>query len=265
MRFIVQGYPAFCYTGGKPFDRTKPVLVFIHGAAMDHSVWQWQSRYLAHHGYSVLAVDLPGHGKSPGQARDSIEQIADWIVALLDAAEVTRASVIGHSMGSLVALDCAIRHAARFERLALLGTACPMPVGEAFLGAARDNNADAIDMEAYWGHSPLALMGASTIPGTHLAGASHALISRALRDVQFAGLNACNAYRATAEAIASIKAPTLVIAGNRDLMTPAKAGKAVADAIAGSRFVTVSAGHAMMSEAAVAVTLALTGFFAQQR
>ena len=85
MQFIVQNYPAYAYTGGRRYDPRLPAVVFIHGAALDHSVWQWQSRYLAHHGFSVLAVDLPAHGRSPGIARTSIEAMADWVALLIEA------------------------------------------------------------------------------------------------------------------------------------------------------------------------------------
>ena len=153
MQFIVQGYPAYAYTGGRPFDAALPAIVFVHGAAFDHSVWQWQSRYFAHHGYSVLAVDLPGHGRSPGTVRTSIEALADWVAALLEAAGVERAAVVGHSMGSLVALETALRHPARVTRLALVGTSAPMAVGEPFIAAARDDSPAALDMETVWGLS----------------------------------------------------------------------------------------------------------------
>src|SRR4051812_25535970 len=128
MNFIVEGYPAYAYTGGRAFDPSLPAIVFVHGAAFDHSVWQWQSRYLAHHGYSVLAVDLPGHGRSPGPPRATIGHMADWIAALIEAAGLKSATVVGHSMGSLVALDTALRHPARVSRLALIGTSIPMAV-----------------------------------------------------------------------------------------------------------------------------------------
>src|SRR5689334_24009099 len=109
MQFIVQGYPAFAYTGGKAYAPKTPAIVFIHGAAFDHSVWQWQSRHLANHGFMVLAPDLPAHGKSPGAARASIADMADWVGALIDAAALDKVAVVGHSMGSLVALETALR------------------------------------------------------------------------------------------------------------------------------------------------------------
>jgi hypothetical protein len=141
MNVIAKGYPAYAYTGGKPFDASLPAIVFIHGAAFDHSVWQWQSRYFAHHGFSVLAVDLPGHGRSPGALRESIGDYAEWIAAMLDAVGLPQASLVGHSMGSLIALETALRHGPRVTKLALVGTAAPMPVSDAFIAAAREEPA----------------------------------------------------------------------------------------------------------------------------
>ena len=101
MWLTVRGQKSYAYTGGKPFNPALPTVVFIHGAQHDHSVWILQSRYLAHHGYGVLAVDLPGHVKSAGVPLGSIEDMAAWITELLDAAGVIQAALVGHSMGSL--------------------------------------------------------------------------------------------------------------------------------------------------------------------
>ena len=86
----VNGQRAYAYTGGRPFDPSLPVLAFVHGAQHDHSVWILQTRYLAHHGYSVLAFDLPGHGRSAGAPLATIEQMADWVLAALTAAGLAR-------------------------------------------------------------------------------------------------------------------------------------------------------------------------------
>ena len=195
MNFIVQGYPAFAYTGGRPFDGALPAIVFVHGAALDHSVWQWQSRYFAHHGFSVVAVDLPGHGRSPGAVRSTIGEYADWLLALLDAGGIARAHLVGHSMGSLVTLEAALRYPARVGKLALVGAAAPMPVGEAFIAAARADSPVGFDMETLWGHARLAQLAASPVPGVALVGASRQLNGRARPGVQHADLQACNAYR----------------------------------------------------------------------
>ena len=258
--FIVQGYPAYAYTGWREFDVTKPAVVMVHGTALDHSVWQWQSRYLAHHGFSVLAVDLPGHGRSPGTPRETIEGIADWIAALLDSAGLERAAVVGHSMGGLAALEAAVRHPARVERLALLGVSAPMPVGEPFLAAARDDSPAAFDMQSVWSHSRNSALAASPVPGIALLGASRRLNGRSRPGLQAIELAACQRWQPPMEAIRGLQVPTLVVAGRRDQMTPAKAVAALAAAIPGARLVTLDCGHSMMSEAPRETLAALRGF-----
>ncbi len=260
MQFIVQGYPAYAYTGGRAFEPKDPAIVFVHGAAFDHSVWQWQSRYLAHHGYTVLAVDLPGHGRSPGNPRATVGEMAEWVAALIDSAGLECAAVVGHSMGSLVALETALRHPARVTRLVLIGTSAPMAVGEPFIAAARDDSPAALDMEVAWGHARNVLLSSSAVPGASLHGGSRALNSRAHAGVLHADLGACHAYAPSPDAIRALKVPTLVIAGRRDQMTPMKAGKALAAEIPGAKLVTIDAGHSMMSEAPREVLEALRNF-----
>ena len=262
MHFIVEGYPAYAYTGGRDFDPALPAVVFLHGAAFDHSVWQWQSRYFAHHGCAVIAADLPAHGRSPGSARTAIEALGHWTVALLDAAGLERAALVGHSMGALTALETALKHPARVTKLALLGCALPMTVGDAFLAAARDDSPAALDMEAVWGHARLASLATSGVPGTSLPAASRRLNARARHGVLAADLGACNAWRVTTRALAQLRVPTLVIAGKRDQMTPLKAGVSLAARIPGAQLVTLDAGHAMMVEAPRAVLASLRDFLA---
>jgi pimeloyl-ACP methyl ester carboxylesterase len=260
MNFIVQGYPAFAYTGGRPFDAKLPTIVFVHGAAFDHSVWQWQSRYFAHHGFGVLAVDLPGHGRSPGAARASVADYAEWLVALLDAAGIARAHLVGHSMGSLVTLEAALRHPQRVLKLALVGAAAPMPVGDAFMAAARADSPVGFEMETLWGHARLAQLAASPVPGVTLVGASLQLNARARAGVQHADLEACNGYSVSREKLAALKVPTLVVAGKRDQMTGFKPGQAIAAQIPGAKLVALDAGHSMMSEAPRELLRALREF-----
>ena len=260
MNLIVQGYPAYAYAGGRPFEPTLPAIVFIHGAAFDHSVWQWQSRYFAHHGHAVLAVDLPGHGRSPGSARATIEEYAEWVAALLDAAALPQAALVGHSMGSLIALETSLRHSPRVTKLALVGTASPMPVSDGFIAAAREEPPVGLEMEAVWGHSRQTQLAGSPVPGASLLGASRRLNARSKPGVLHAALNACNAYRASPERLAALQVPTLVVAGKRDQMTQFKAGQAIAKAIPGAKLVALDAGHSMMSEAPRELQAALRDF-----
>ena len=67
MKFKVNGVETFASTGGRPFDKNKPLIIFVHGSGLTHMTWVLQTRYFAFHGYSVLALDMPGHGLSGGK------------------------------------------------------------------------------------------------------------------------------------------------------------------------------------------------------
>src|ERR1700749_2324136 len=136
MQLTVKGVDTFVATGGKAFDAALPTVVFLHGAGMDHTAWAQHDRWFAHHGYNVLAPDLPGHGRSAGKLLPGIGDMADWTSALLAAAGAKQAKLIGHSMGSLVALELAARHPDRVSALVLVGTAVAMTVGPDLLKAA---------------------------------------------------------------------------------------------------------------------------------
>jgi pimeloyl-ACP methyl ester carboxylesterase len=221
-------------------------VVFVHGAAHDHTVWVMPARHFARHGFHVLAPDLPGHGRSDGPALESIDALADWLARVLDATGVEAAAVVGHSMGALIAQSLAIRHPTRVRALALLGTSVPMPVTERLLAAAARNDHAATDMANGWSHSARARLGGSPNPGFWMLGIGARLIERTPPGVHHADLAACNAYHGDPSAIA---APTLVIVGEQDQMTPARAGREVAGKIADARVVTLpGAGHAMLAE-----------------
>ncbi|MBI5900250.1 MAG: alpha/beta hydrolase [Rhodocyclales bacterium] len=273
MELALNGHAAYAYTGGKPFDASLPTVVFIHGAQNDHSVWLLQSRWFAHHGFGVLAVDLPGHGRSGGAPLPSIEDLADWIELLLEkvmrsgiqadgAGEAAKSvSLVGHSMGSLTALECAARHPARIGRIALVGTAVPMPVSDGLLSAARSNEAKAIDMINNWSHSPRGALGGNTVPGIWMMGAAKRLAERQPVGVLANDLAACTAYTHGMEAAAALGCATLVISGSRDMMTHPKAAAKLVAAIPGARSVTLDgAGHALMAEQPDAVLDALRSF-----
>jgi len=261
VNLVVDGRQVFAYAAAHALDAAKPSVVFLHGAGLDHSWFALQSRYFGYHGRNVLALDLPGHGRSEGPPLPSVEALAQWLVRLLDAAGVGKASVVGHSLGSLVALECAARHAGRVERIALIGTAFPMKVSDTFLEAARTNDHAAYDMETIWGHAPEVPLGGNPYPGMWMYGDTLARLERLAPGVLHAGLKACNDYTAGLEAAAKVKCPALFILGRRDLMTPPRAASALAQAIAGARTVTLaSSGHSLMAEAPDAVLDALIEF-----
>ncbi|MFZ4284804.1 alpha/beta fold hydrolase [Variovorax sp. HJSM1_2] len=269
MKLIVNGFETFCYSAGKTFDAAKPTVVFIHGVVNDHSVWILQSRYLANHGWNVLAVDLPGHCRSAGDAPASVEAAADFISALLDAAGAERAALVGHSWGSLIALEAAARLKDRVSHLVLIGTAAPMKVSPALLESSLSEPLKALTMINVFSRSTLAAPPSALGPGTWVYGASMALGKRVIAsnskvNVFHRGFKACNDYAGAEAAVSAIRCPVLFLLGTLDQMTPPKAAQALVDtARANGKTVRVEhlpVGHHQMSEAPDETLAALKAF-----
>ncbi len=249
MRLIVDGAETFASTGGRDFDAALPAVVFLHGAGLDHSVWALLARSFAHRGFGVLAPDLPGHGRSGGAALSSIDALADWTAALIDAAGVRAARLIGHSMGSLAALETTARHPQKVTGLGLIAAAAAVPVSADLLTAAKTGDHAAIDMISLWGYGYRASLGGSAAPGLWMLGGAERLLERARPGVIFADLAACNDYRDGLAAAAKAAVPSVVVLGGRDLMIPVKGGKALAAALPQCRLTVLEgAGHMLMSE-----------------
>ncbi len=260
MMLTVQGRQAYAYTGGKPFDPSRPCLVLVHGAVNDHSVWTLLARWAANHGHGVLAVDLPGHMRSEGPALTSVEAMADWLLALLDAASVQRAVLGGHSMGSLVALQAAAQAPERAAGLLMFGTCVPMPVPQALLDLSRNDVAAAIDRVVGFSFSTLAAKPSYPGPGTWLRGAARGLMHQVVRagepQLFHTDFSACNAYVQGLDAATRVQCPSALLLGALDQMTLPRAAQEVARVL-GATVHTVSAGHFLMQEAPDDVCLAL--------
>lgn len=266
MMIQVEGSFAYSYTAGKLFKAELPTVIFIHGAQNDHSVWSLQSRYFAYHGFNVFAVDLPGHGRSAGQGFNSVEAMSGWLIAFMDAAGIKQASLIGHSMGSLIALDTTRNNPAQVHKLALLGNAYPMKVADALLTMARDNEAAAINMVNSWSH--LTTTQNTVNPGFNLQGNSKRLMQRmsAINPAQlfYNDFSACNNYQqgeAAAAVINRHQTPVLFVMGQQDRMTPGKTSAKLRAAIADAKVVEIKhCGHSLMTEQPDAVLFALLDF-----
>ena len=252
------GKRAYVYTAGHDLDRSKPAMVFVHGAGLDHSGWGLQSRYFGYHGWNVLAVDLPGHGRSEGPPVPEVKGMAEWLFKVLDSCELQKASIVGHSMGSLVALECAARQPGRIDKIALIGMTYPMKVGEAFLDAARRNDHAAYDMGTIWGHAAQAPLGGNPNPGMWMYGDTLARLERLAPGVLYNDLKACNDFVFSGE----VRCPALMVLGGRDVMTPAKSALAFSKSLHDIRVVTAAqSGHSLMAEAPDATLDALIDFF----
>ncbi len=249
----IHNFDAYSYTGGKPFNPAQPTIVFVHGAQNDHSIWILQTRYFAHHGFNVLAIDLPGHGRSTGSALTTVEAMAQWLLALLDAIGVQTAMLVGHSMGSLIALEAAHQAPNRVSKLALIGIAYPMKVSEILLDAAKNDEQSAIDMVNIWSHTSVAQKPSSPGPGFFVMGGNQRLMQRISKinpeHVFYTDLFACNAYANGDIAAHAVRCPTLLLLAKGDIMTPIKSSASLIQAIRHSQVVQLDqCGHNLMAE-----------------
>jgi len=252
MKLQVQGREGYAYTGGKPFDPTLPTIAFVHGALNDHSVWTLLARWAAHHGLGVLAVDLPGHMRSAGPALTTVEAMADWLLALLDAAGVKTAALAGHSLGSLVALEAAARAPERATRLLMFGTTFPMPVSDALLSASRDTPHKAIEMTIGYSFSTLAAKPSYPGPGVWLRGSARGLMRQVLAHggdplLFHTDFAACNDYENGLGAAERVRCATHLILGAADQMTPPRSTRDIAAALKATVH-SVPGGHFLMQE-----------------
>jgi pimeloyl-ACP methyl ester carboxylesterase len=261
MELTVQGRRAYAYTGGKPFDAALPAVVFLHGALHDHSVWTLPARWLAHHGHAELAVDEPGHGRSEGPPLASVEALADWTLELLAAAGASQAAFVGHSMGSLIALEAAARAHDRVTRLVMIGTAYPMKVSDALFKAAREAPLKAIDLVNSLSVSTHASKPGYPGPGSWLHGSNRALMRRMQAGQPQMNLfehdfGVCDRYAHGMEAAAAVRCPVHFILGSADQMTSPKVTRDLAAAL-NARVHMLSSGHCLMQEAPDGVLNAL--------
>lgn len=252
MKLHVDGQAVYAYTGGRPFDPALPCVVFLHGALNDHSVWTLLARWFAHHGHAVLAPDLPGHMRSDGPALTTVEAMADWTLALLDAAGVERAALAGHSMGSLIALEAAARAPQRVTALAMLGTCVPMPVPAALLELAQRDPLAAIERVIVYSFSTLAAKPSYPGPGVWLRGAARGLMRQVLAHQGNPGLfhndfAACDTYQGGLDAAARVACPATLVLAEGDQMTLPRNARAVAAALR-AQVHTVPGGHFLMAE-----------------
>ena len=264
MDLNVNARSVFAATGGVDFDSARPVMVFVHGASFDRTVWRLQARYFAWHGYAVLSLDMPGHGRSEGPLIPTIEGMAEWLWQAVDAAGVERAALVGHSLGSFVVLQAAADQPDRVSALSLVGTAFPMPVTDLLLKPAKANEHVAMDRLIAWGYGHNASMGGCATPGLWMTGGGLRILERSGDDVLYNDLNACHIYAAGEAAAAAVSAPVQMVLGELDMMTPLKRARAFAEhfKVPPRIDVIAGAGHIMIDEAPDATLDALCAFHA---
>jgi len=262
MKTTINGMACHIATAGPAPATDIPKLLLVHGAANDHAAWHDVMPLLAARGISVFAPDLPGHGASAGAPLDSVEALADWLLALIETLSLNGATVAGHSMGSLVALEAAARGGDRVGRLALLGSVVPMPVAEPLLASARKTPDAACRMVALWSHTPTFFLTGGGGHGVWGPGKTLAVMRRNSGTLAVDLAN-CNNYQNGMQAAAAIACPTLAVLGKRDRMTPLRATQPLLEALRQpTQCLIDDCGHAMMVEQPQAVAGALADFTA---
>ena len=253
----------FFGTGGVAWQDGRPLVVLVHGAGNDHSVWALQARTLAQHRWNVAALDLPGHGQSDDRGSSTIAESVEHVSEVIDELSVPdqALALVGHSMGACIALSLAAKLGEREGlKLVLIGAGAAMPVNDGLLDATLHRPLEAHRFITAFGYGRPSHFGGAEVPGVWNLGASFALLDRCPPSVLHRDFSACNQWRGKQDA-ALVSAQTLVLSGALDRMTPAKAGRALAEAIDGAEFeVLPGVGHMMMAEAPGAVNEALRRF-----
>ena len=226
-------------------------IVFVHGAMHDHGCWIQQSRYLAHHGHAVLAVDLPGHGRSEGPPL-SVVEAGRWVADLVAASGLKRVALAGHSMGSLIALEAAARLGEQASQLVMIGTAYPMKVAAPLLDLAQKDPLQAIDFVNKLSYSSIAAKPSHPGPGFWMHGGSRSLMRRTQRGWTGGNLfhfdfSACDAYAGAEAAAPAVRCPVTLILGQSDQMTQPRAAASLITLL-NPKVVTLKSGHNLMAE-----------------
>ncbi len=224
MYFDVNGRRVFASTGGKFFDKRKPAIIFLHGSGLDHSFWSLYTRYFAFRNYAVLALDLPGHTFSEGPQLTSIEDMSDWLNDVVQALDIDKLSLVGHSQGCLLALEYAYRFGENLRSISLITSGLATPINPALLDNAQNQPEAAIAMMLSWGFGRAGHLHQGPIPGNSMLVSGYKVMRGNVPNELVADLTACNTYQNGVTAAASIGCPRQVILAGQDRMAPRKVG-----------------------------------------
>jgi len=227
-----------------------PPLVLVHGAGGDLVQWPTGLRRLA--GRVVYALDLPGHGKSGGEALPQVGAYAEALRKWAEGLGLPPFVLVGHSMGGAIALEFSLRHMDRLAGLVLISTGARLRVAPQILTGIQADHKETTDLLIHW------MYGASADPNLLRLGA------RRLREVRpevlLADFVACDAFDRR-EDVARITTPTVVICGDADVMTPLKSSQYLHEQIAGSQLVVIpDAGHMAVLEQPATVAQTIDAF-----
>jgi pimeloyl-ACP methyl ester carboxylesterase len=221
-------------------NKKRPPVILIHGAGGNHLSWPPQLRRL--HEQRIFAIDLPGHGKSGGVGRHSINEYAEDISLFMKSLKLRAAVLAGISMGGAIALAFALKYPKKVSGLVLLGSGAKLRVSPTILESLGNPKlfASAVDMITENCFS-------SNVP-PRLKELSKETMLGMRPPVLLGDYLACNQFDVT-DQLTEINMKTLIICGAEDKMTPLKYSQVLHDSIAGSQLEVVNrAGHMVMTE-----------------
>ena len=260
MKINVRNEEVFASTGGRNFDPSGNVVLFIHGSGQSQLGFMLQHRFFANRGFQCVTPDMPGHGLSKGQPLETIEDMAHWYAEFMQTAGIKNASLVGHSMGGLIELELASQYQNLVSKAAFISTALAIPINEALLDLAKNDQRAAIAAMMDWGHGPAGHIHDHSVPGTSHMNYGSQLMANNAAGALYADLVACNLYKSGPIAAESIKCPTLTIVCGQDRMTPRKTGLKLNEAIGGELVEITQSGHMSITEQPFEVNKALKAF-----
>jgi pimeloyl-ACP methyl ester carboxylesterase len=261
MYLDVNGSRAFASTGGKTFDNTKPVVVFLHGSGLDHTFWSLQSRFFAFRKYSVLCLDMPGHSHSDGPPLKTIEEMADWLNTALESLGARDISIVAHSQGCLVALEYASRYPDKLRSVSFIASGLATPVNPALIDSAENNPEAAIAMMVGWGFGPAGHLHQGPIPGNSMLAGGLKVMRGNVPNELATDLRACDAYKNGKDAASNVAGPIQVILAGMDRMAPRNAGMELVEHLADPQLTIIDeSGHMIPLEAPNRTRLLLRDF-----
>jgi len=253
--FNIESVKIACWVNNSDFNAHKQSLVFIHGSGSDHSAWSHQYARL-HKKYNIVAIDLPGHGRSGGNGEADMGDYCLWVKKLLDVLDLKRAVLIGHSLGAAITLRFALNYPRELAGIVEVGGGIKMPVNPFMLEFLKTNP---VEMPT----EIIDLMCKFSLAKENRSKFSAPLqksISQSSVDVLYGDLSACNNLDVTEETC-KISVPALIICGAEDKMTPPDFSRQLAASISGAKLEIVEgAGHMVMLEKPAEFNMSLDKF-----
>jgi len=237
--FNIEATKIACWINSSDFGAHKQSLIFIHGSGGDHSLWSLQYAKLHKH-YNIVAVDLPGHGRSRGSGESDVGNYCLWVRKLLDALHLKNSILVGHSLGAAITLQFALNYSQEIKGIVPVGGGLKMPINPSLLEFLKTNPAEAIGLMCKFS------LAKENRP--QFFASLKKSLSLANIDVLYSDLSACDKLDLTSK-ISKITAPVLVICGTEDKMTPPDFSRQIAGGIGGAKLCLIEgAGHMVMME-----------------